>query len=67
MAGFHTNPSNLRIVFLQVENCELPKNFSGPPIGDRDLARQFTEEGWSGACCALQNFEVKRVNLLCKW
>ena len=52
---------------MQVDNCELPKDFSGPPIGDRALVRQFIEEGWSAAYCGLQKFEVKCVNLLCKW
>jgi hypothetical protein len=63
---FHTNHSKLRIGVVQVEKCELPKDFRGPPMGDRALVRNFIEEGWSGASCSLLNFVVKCANLLCK-
>ena len=63
------NPSNLGMAVLQVGGCKLPKGFSAPPIGVRDLVRQFTDEGGSRACCALLNFivEVECVNYLSKW
>ena len=67
MPRSHTNRDKLRIRVVQVENCELPKDLSGPPIGNRVLAKQLIEEGWSGACFSLLNFVVKCVNLLCKW
>ena len=52
---------------MQVENCELTKDFGGPPIGDGDLMGRLIEEGWSRACCVLLNLAVGCVNLLCKW
>jgi hypothetical protein len=67
MPRSHTNRDKLRMGVVQVEKCELPKDFSGPPIGDRVLVKQLIEEGWSGACFSLLNFVVKCVNLLCKW
>jgi len=66
MAGSHTNHGKLRIGVVQVEKCELPKDFRGPPIGERVVVRNSIEEGWSGACCGLRNFVVECVNLLCK-
>jgi hypothetical protein len=53
-----TNHDKSGIRVVQVEKCELPKDFRGPPIGDRVLVRDFTEEGWSGARCGLLNFVV---------
>ena len=53
LARFHTNPSNLRIEFVQVEKRELPKDFRGPPIGSRVQVRNFIEEDWSRVCCGL--------------
>jgi hypothetical protein len=72
MPRSHTNRDKLRIGVVQVEKCELPKDFSGArgapiQVGDRDLVRQFIEGGWSGASCDLQNFVVKCVIFLCKW
>jgi hypothetical protein len=69
MARFYTNHDRLRIGVVQVEKCELPKDFSDSPIENtrnRDLVRQFIEEGCA-SCCGLLNFVVKCVNLLCKW
>jgi hypothetical protein len=45
MARSHTNHDKLRIGVVQVEKCELPKDFRGPPIADRVLVRNFIEEG----------------------
>jgi hypothetical protein len=64
IARSHTNHSKLRIRVVQVEKCELPKDFRGPPIGDRLLVRNFIEEGCSGAGCSLLNVIIKCVNLL---
>jgi hypothetical protein len=58
IARLHTKHGKLRIGIVQVENCQLPKDFSGPPIGDRALVRKFIE-GWSRACCCLLNFVIK--------
>ena len=66
MARSHTNHGKLRIGVVQVEKCELPKDFSGPPIGDRHLVGQFIEEGWTGTGCSLLNFVDKYVDPLCK-
>ena len=52
---------------MQVENCDLLKDFSDLSIGDRDLVRQYIGEGWSGARCSLENFAVKCVDLIFKW
>ena len=62
-AGSHTNHDNLRIGVIQVENCQLPKDFSGPPIGNMGPVRKFIE-GWSGACGCLLNFVINCVNNL---
>jgi hypothetical protein len=53
LARFPTNPNNLRTRVVQVLNCELPKVFSDPTIGNRDSMRQSTEECWSGAYSGL--------------
>ncbi len=46
----HANRGKLRILVVQVENCELPKDFSGPSIiGDEAPVKTFLEEGRSGA------------------
>jgi len=66
MARLHTNHGKLRIGIIQVENCQLPKDFSGPPIGNRAPVRKFIE-GWSGAYCCLLNFVINRVNHLWWW
>ena len=62
-AGSHTNHDKLRIGVIQVENCQLPKEFSGPPIGNRAPVRKSIK-GWSGACFSLLNFIINRVNHL---
>ena len=69
MPRSHTNHNKLGTGVVQVENCELPKRFSTPPIGDRALVSNFIDEGWPGsvACCSMLNFVVKCVDLLCKW
>jgi hypothetical protein len=64
MARSDTNHGKLRIGIVQVEKCELPKHFRGPPIGDRVLMRNFVEEGCSGPGCSLLNIVIKCVNYL---
>jgi hypothetical protein len=61
------NPVNVWIGLAQVENCELPKDFIGQPIGDRALARPFIEEDLSRARHSVPSWcFVKYVNLL-RW
>jgi hypothetical protein len=64
MTRSHTNHGKLRIGVIQVEKCELPKDFRGSPIGNRVLARNFIEKGWKGAGCSPLNVVIKRVNHL---
>src|SRR6266567_589023 len=64
MARSHTNHGKMRIGVVQVEKCQLPKHFRGPPIGDRVLVRNFIEEGCSRAGCSLLNVVIKRVDHL---
>jgi hypothetical protein len=64
MARPHTKHGKLRIGIVQVEKCELPKHFRGPPIGDRVLVRNVIDEGWSGAGCSLLNVVIECVNRL---
>ena len=63
MARSHTNHDKLRIGVIQVEKCELPKDFRGPPVRDGVLVRNPTEDGWSGAGCGLLNVVIKCVKL----
>src|SRR5882757_3436900 len=63
IARFHTNRGKLRIGIVQVEDCQLPKDFSGPPIRSRALVRKSIE-GWSGASCCLLNFVIKQTDQL---
>ena len=60
----HTNRDELRIGVVQIEKCKLPKDFGGPPIGDEVLARNFIEDGWSGAACSLLNVVNSCINRL---
>jgi hypothetical protein len=55
----HTDRDKLRIGVVQVEKCELPKDFRGPPIGDGVLVRNFIEEGGRWAGCSLLNVVIK--------
>jgi hypothetical protein len=55
----HTYHDNLRIWVVQVDKCELSKDFRGPPIGDRVLVRNFIEEGRSETACSLLNVIIK--------
>ena len=64
MARSHTNHGELRVGVVQITERELPKDFRGPPIGKWVAVRDLIEEGWSRACCPLQNLEVDI--LLCK-
>ena len=63
MVRFHTNRGQLRIGVVEVEECELPKDLRGPPIGSRVLVRNFIEEGQSSTC-SLLNVIIKCVNHL---
>ena len=60
----YTNRDELRIGVVQVEKCELPKDFGGPPIGDEVLARNFVENGWSGAACSLLTVIINCISRL---
>jgi hypothetical protein len=53
-------------VLAQVEDCELPKDFIGQPIGDRALARPFIEEALNRACRNVPSWVVKYDNLQVK-
>jgi hypothetical protein len=64
MARFHMNHGELRIGVVQVDNCELPKAFSDPPIGDKAPVRNSIEEGCSRAGCSLPNFVIKCADFL---
>jgi hypothetical protein len=64
VARSHTNHGKLRIGVIQVEKCELPKDFRGSPIGNRVLVRNFIKESWSGAGCSLLNVVIKCVDHL---
>ena len=64
MAKFYRNHGKLQIGVVQVESCELPKDFSDPPIGDRAPVRNSIEEGCSRTGCSLLNFVIKCADLL---
>lgn len=63
MVGLHTNHGKLGIGIIQVEYCQLAKDFGGPPVGNRALVRKLIK-GWSGAHFCLLNFIIKCVNRL---
>src|SRR3984957_11026750 len=64
LASFHTNHGNLCIGLVQVEDCELPKQFIGRPVGDWVLVRQLVEEGLSRTSRSVQSQVIKYTNLL---
>ena len=68
VAGFHINHGNLCIGLAQVEDRELPEDFTGSSwaIGDRALVRSFVEESLSMARAThrVPSWVVNHDNLL---